>query len=64
MTGCHDRVASLAFESKRRGGPGNRTVLTAACGWTDTVVQGVEWAHDPAAARWAGHTCKDEETNR
>lgn len=59
MTGCHDRVARLTFA---RGNPQNRTILTAACGWTDTVVQGVEWAHDPAAVRWAGHTCKDEET--
>jgi hypothetical protein len=53
VTGC--RIVRLAYV---RGRP--VTPLTAACGWTDTVVQGVEWERDPARERWAGHVCVAE----
>lgn len=35
----------------------NVTKLTAACGWTDLVAQGVEWEADPARGRWLEHVC-------
>jgi hypothetical protein len=32
-------------------------VLTAACGLTTTVEQGVEWGHTEGRRKWAAHEC-------
>jgi hypothetical protein len=53
------RIANLACGRDGNGATSTLVPfrLTAACGWTTDVEQGVSYETNAGIARWAGHEC-------